>query len=98
MRKDRILRPDEAAKLIGVSKATIYQWSVAQRKGESRGCKVYRAGDGKLYLRKSEVLRYAAMYRPENIQLPELEDPANPWLDDDEVPASVDTSKKEGAE
>lgn len=82
MRKDRILLVDEAAKLIGVSKSTIYQWSCAQRKGQNKGCKVYRAGDGTLYLRKSEAIRYAANYRPEAIQLPDWDDPDSPWLDE----------------
>lgn len=82
MKKDNILLVKEAAQLIGIEPATVYQWAHKQKRGWTGGCPVYKAGDGKLYLRRSEAEKYAAQFRPEKIVLPDYEDPDSPWADD----------------
>ena len=82
MKKDTILLVEEAADLIGIKPATVYQWMHKQKRGWIGGVKVHKAGDGKLYLRRSEAEKYAAEFRPERITQPEYEDPDSPWMDE----------------
>lgn len=92
MKKDTIMLVDEAAELIGIKPATVYQWAHKQKRGWQGGCPVYKAGDGKLYLRRSEAEKYAAQYRPEKIPMPDYEDPESPWID--EAVASAELAQK----
>ena len=87
MKKDTILLVEEAADLIGIKPSTVYQWAHKQKRGWIGGVKVHKAGDGKLYLRRSEAEKYAAEFRPERITQPEYEDPDSPWMDE-AAPAS----------
>ena len=82
MQKDTIMLVEEAAAVIGIQPSTIYQWAHKQKRGWTGGVKVHKAGDGKLYLRRSEAEKYAAQYRPEKIAQPDYDDPDSPWMDE----------------
>ena len=82
MKRDTILLVEEAAALIGIKPSTIYQWQHKQKRGWVGGVRVHKAGDGKLYLRRSEAEKYAAQFRPDRIAQPEYDDPDSPWLDE----------------
>lgn len=99
MKKDTILLVEEAAALIGIKPSTIYQWQHKQKRGWIGGVRVHKAGDGKLYLRRSEAEKYAAEFRPERIAQPEYDDPDSPWMDEavpELSPAGADESEPKG--
>ena len=81
MKRDSILLVNEAAELIGIKPSTIYQWAHKQKRGWVGGCPVYKAGDGKLYLRRSEAEKFALTFRPEKTSMPEVDD-ESPWDDE----------------
>ncbi len=65
MRRDEILTLKEAAEMIGVTLGSVRQWRHWQMHGKPyRGCRIRKAGNGQLYVLRSDVDEFVKTYRP----------------------------------